>query len=114
MIKHRKILVTVAFVCVLIVTLLVYWPGLSGSFVLDDAGNIQASQISNLNWYSIAYTITHNESGLLGRSVSILSFILTEWQFGSSPWGYKFHNLLLHLAIGLLLFRLLFVLLRFL
>jgi hypothetical protein len=40
-----------------------------------------------------------------------MSFKLTEWQFGLSPWGYKFHNLLLHLANGLLLYRFLYMLL---
>ncbi len=92
-----------------ILALFLYWPGLSGPFILDDSSNIGGSRVDNPDWSSVVYTVTHNSSGLLGRSVSIVSFILTEWQFGPDPWGYKFHNVILHLANGLLLYRLLSV-----
>jgi hypothetical protein len=85
----------------------VYWPGLAGDFVLDDFPNIVDAYVDPRNIDAAIYTITHNGSGMLGRSVSILSFMFTALQFGIEPWGYKFHNLLLHLLNGLLLFRLL-------
>jgi hypothetical protein len=88
----------------------VYWPGLSGPFMLDDGPNIAAVHIANPDWEAIVYTITHNGSGLMGRGLSMLSFVLTGLQFGLDPWGYKYHNLLLHLLNGLLLFRFLQVL----
>ena len=98
-------------VCVLVLTLLIYWPGLSGPFVLDDLQNIVRPYVADPDLTAILYNITHNNSGIFGRSVSILSFIVTEMQFGNEAWGYKFHNLLLHLGCGLLLFRLLYLIL---
>lgn len=85
----------------------VYWPGLSGPFLLDDGPNIGAAYIPNPDWDALVFSITHNNSGLLGRSVSMLSFTLTGLEFALEPWGYKYHNLLLHLLNGVLLFRLL-------
>ena len=111
MLKKKFYLSNAVIVCTLILTLLLYWQGLSGPFMLDDNANIGESQIENSDWNSIIYTVTHNSSGLLGRSVSIISFMLTDWQFGPNPWGYKFHNVLLHLANGLLIYRLFYLLL---
>lgn len=92
-------------------TALVYWPGLSGPFLLDDQPNIQRGFIENPDWDAIVYTVTHNGSGRLGRSVAMLSFVLSGLQYGLDPWGFKFHSLLLHLVNGLLLLRLLQMLL---
>ena len=88
-----------------------YWPGLSGAFMLDDGPNIVLAYISNPDWDAIVYAIAHNGSGVLGRSVSMLSFVLTGMEFGLDPWGYKYHNLMLHLLNGVLLFRFLQILL---
>lgn len=108
MTSERKIagLVLGGLVACLGLTVLAYWRGLSGPFLLDDAANISASYIPNVDWDGFVYIITHNGSGLLGRCVSMLSFVLTGLQYGLDPWGYKYHNLLLHLLNGVLLFRL--------
>ena len=92
-------------------TTFVYWPGLAGPFMLDDAPNIENGFIQNPDWDAIVYTVTHNGSGMLGRSVAMLTFVLSGLQYGLDPWGFKFHNLLLHLLNGVLLFRLLQVVL---
>ena len=89
----------------------VYWPGLSGDFMLDDQPNIVAPYVDPRNIDAVIYTITHNGSGMLGRSISVLSFMLTALQFGLDPWGYKFHNLLLHLFNGILILRLFYLVL---
>jgi protein O-mannosyl-transferase len=95
----------------LLLTAWLYWNGLSGGFMLDDGPNIIQAYIANPDWHAIIYTITHNGSGFLGRSVSMASFVLSGLQYGLEPWGYKYHNLLLHLLIGVLLFRLLMLVL---
>lgn len=92
--------------CLLLVAF-VYWSGLAGEFMLDDGANIIYPYIDNPGWRATLYIVTHNGSGMLGRSVSILSFVLTGLQYGLEPWGYKYHNLLLHLLNGVLLFYLL-------
>ena len=88
-----------------IFTLVLYWPGLSGPFLLDDVQNIIAIYIESPGLDGIIYTLTHNDSGVLGRSVSMLSFVLSGLQYGLNPWGYKLHNLIVHILCGGLLFR---------
>lgn len=84
-----------------------YWPSLDGPFLLDDQGNIKANFVSNFSWDGIYYAVTHNNSGILGRPISVLSLLFTGIVHGSETWGYKYHNLLLHLLNGLLVFWLL-------
>lgn len=109
--KHPALAASALVALLALATLLVYWPGLSGPFVLDDVPNITAVYIDDIDLDGIVYSITNNESGWLGRSVAVLSFVLTGLQYGLEPWGYKLHNLLLHLCNGLLVFRLAWLLL---
>jgi hypothetical protein len=105
--KKTSVLMLLGLVACLGLALFVYWPGLSGPFMVDDGPNIENGFIENPDWDAAVYTITHNGSGILGRSVSMLSFVLSGLQFGLDPWGFKLHNLLLHLATGFALFHLL-------
>lgn len=91
----------------LLLCMALYWPGLAGPFLLDDWHNIVEPYVPALDWEEILYVSTHNESGPLGRPLSVLSFVLSGLAHGPAPWGYKYHNLLLHLCNGLLLFWLL-------
>lgn len=105
--KRSVALVLGGLAICLVLTLGIYWPGLSGPFMVDDDPNIVNGFIENPDRDAIVYTATHNGSGALGRVVSMLSFVASGLQFGLDPWGFKLHNLLLHLVTGLLLFRLL-------
>ncbi len=100
-------IIALAIFSVLITAFLVYWPGLAGPFVLDDQDNILRAYVNNFDWDEILYAITHNNSGVLGRPVSMLSLIMTGIVHGPFPWGFKYHNLAIHLINGLLLFWLL-------
>lgn len=96
-----------AIAAVLVLAAGLYWPGLSGPFVLDDLQNIVDVYLPEKDWNSFVYMITHNDSGMLGRVVSIVSFVLSGWQYDLEPWGYKLHNLLLHLGTAVVLFKVL-------
>lgn len=96
-----------AFVAVALVALALYWPGLDGPFVLDDQQNIVEVHQDEKSWAAFYYAVTHNESGMLGRIVSISSFVLSGWQYGVDPWGYKLENILLHLLTGAVLMQVL-------
>lgn len=96
-----------AITAVLVLAAGLYWPGLGGPFVLDDLQNIVDVYLPEKDWNSFVYMITHNDSGMLGRVVSIVSFVLSGWQYDLEPWGYKLHNLLLHLLTGVVLFKVL-------
>ena len=90
---------------ILTVTALIYWSGLNGPFLLDDRPNILIPYIEQTGWDTFYYAVTHNDSGMLGRSVSLISLVLSGMIYGIEPWGYKFHNLLIHLVVGVLLCR---------
>jgi tetratricopeptide (TPR) repeat protein len=104
---RTALLLLACMLVVLLATALLYWGGLGGGFMLDDGPNIVQSWRRHESLESVLYTITHNGSGLLGRSVAMLSFVLSGLQYGLDAWGFKYHNLMLHLLTGVLLFRLL-------
>jgi protein O-mannosyl-transferase len=88
---------------VLLLLAWLYWPGIAGPFLLDDFQNIVAVYLEELNWDGLVYMLSHNNSGMFGRSVSMLSFVASGLVDGMQPWWFKFHNLLLHMLNGLLL-----------
>ncbi len=100
----RTTLPAIAIISALLLTVLIYWPGLSGPFLLDDQPNLEPSRVSALTLAELSKAMLSNASGQLGRPISVLSFIFTEHFHGYAPWAYKYQNLMIHLVIGLLLF----------
>ncbi|MDT8397195.1 MAG: hypothetical protein RQ899_01095 [Pseudomonadales bacterium] len=110
MVTRFHINTALGLLAVLVIADLAYWPGLNGPFVLDDEQNIASTYIGHIGevqWDALVYALTHNTSGVFGRPVSVLSFVASGLLHGPGTWGYKYHNLLLHLLNGLLLFWLL-------
>ena len=92
----------------LILTAFVYWPGLSGLWLLDDHQNLkflEESATSELR-SPMARFIASGAAGPLGRPVSLLSFAIQHEDWPRNPWAFRFVNLLLHLLNGVLLFAL--------
>ncbi|KRA76744.1 hypothetical protein ASD78_03680 [Lysobacter sp. Root667] len=86
---------------------LLYGIGLSGPFLFDDAINLAPLGpwlTGDVGWQSVVFG---NGSGLLGRSVSMASFLLSAMIGGANPYYFKLGNLLVHLACGLLAYALL-------
>ncbi len=105
--RTANIIIALAILAVLIVTAFIYWTGLAGPFILDDQDNILRAYVNNFDWVEILYAVTHNNSGVLGRPVSMFSLMITGIVHGPLPWGFKYHNLAIHLINGLLIFWLL-------
>ena len=85
-----------------LVTALIYWPGLAGGFILDDAVVVQPLVAAPA---AISADTLLREFGPLGRPVSMLSFLLNaRVADGLAAW--KAVNLALHLVTGLLVFLL--------
>ena len=107
--KQRNIYkLAVIWLSVLLPTLwLLYQPGLMGPFTLDDSTVINATQISSINSQQVKQTLALHTSGVLGRPVSILTFIINYQLLGGSPYDYKVVNLGIHainsILVGLLL-----------
>lgn len=98
--------VRLALIGSLLVTVAVYWVGLSGPLVFDDAQNLAPLNDwlqGRTGWLSV---ILDNRSGLFGRSLSMASFVLNVAIAGPSVWAFKAGNLLLHLLNGVAVFAL--------
>jgi len=89
---------------ILAIVFIIYWPNLSGPFLLDDITNIQPLITDNYTIDSIWHSISQQGIGPQGRPVSKLSLVSTLAFHGNSSWAFKYHNLLIHLLIALLLF----------
>src|SRR3546814_902550 len=101
-----------AIICILLPGILticfwLYSPGLHGPFVFDDWANLPA-----LNGFgdgihrglTFWWYVLGNNSGPLGRPLSMLSFLINDSAWPSDPYSFKYTNLLLHLLNGVLVF----------
>ena len=86
----------------------VFQPGFSGIFMMDDEPNLSA-----LNMGGGVTTLTHllqfvfsNDSGSLGRPISMLSFLIDDQYWPGDPALYKKNNLYIHLLSGFIVFLL--------
>lgn len=109
-----------AIICTLflgapIVCFMLYSPALHGPFVFDDWANLPAlngfgdgiHRGMTFWWYVLG-----NNSGPLGRPLSMLSFLINDSAWPSDPYSFKYTNLLLHMLNGVLVFACLRGLLR--
>lgn len=88
-------------------------PGFSGPFILDDFSNIATNedfQPEEWNRQTLRRAVFGNESGPLGRPVSMLSFVANAATTGLNPGPMKFTNAVLHgltvVLLALILIRL--------
>ncbi|MEM7283852.1 MAG: hypothetical protein AAF438_19730 [Pseudomonadota bacterium] len=105
---------TIAAALVILTSLWIYWPGKTGPVLLDDfssvlvIGNLQ--QNPELAWDYVR----GDDSGPLGRTISMMSFVLESLLFGDSIEIKKQVSILLHLVNGCLVVVLFSLLFRFL
>lgn len=91
-------------VVVCILSTVIYLPGLSGPFLLDDFSNLQplGAWLSGAAEWQDA--LLGNTSGPLSRPLSMASFMLDALLFGQEPLPFKITNLLIHIGCGALVF----------
>jgi protein O-mannosyl-transferase len=88
-------------------TILIYWPGVHGGYLLDDYGNIvnnASVHIHKLTPDSLLSAAFSSNAGPLDRPISMLTFALNEYFFGPAPYSMKVVNILIHAANGVLVF----------
>lgn len=94
----------------LVITTLVYWPGLSGGFLFDDYPTIltnPAIRLEAFDFESLRTAASGFAQGEYGRPLATVSFAI-DYAIGKyNPWGYKLTSLLVHLINALLVFVLL-------
>jgi len=88
--------------------LLIYLPGLSGGYILDDFGNlVENTAFAPVTLHAHFWAaIWSSGSGPTDRPLSMLTFALQDWFTGLAPWPLKLVNVLIHAANGFLVFRL--------
>jgi hypothetical protein len=94
-----------AWLTVLLATLFVYYPGLSGPFLLDDFGSI--SKLGDLggvtDWMTFKAFVLGGHTGPTGRPLSLLTFLIDANDWPADAWAFKRTNLVIHLLNGVLL-----------
>jgi tetratricopeptide (TPR) repeat protein len=96
-----------AFLLLVLLTVVVYYPGLSGDYMFDDTSNLlqnQALVIETLDMDSLSDAAYSSGAGLLRRPVSMASFALNRFFFGIDPYSHKAINLVIHILVGCLLY----------
>ena len=95
----------VIFGGLLVITLCVYKPGLSGTFLFDDYANLPS--LGNYgpvdNWTTFTHYITSGAADPTGRPLTLLSFLVDANDWPADPYPFKYTSVLLHLLNGALL-----------
>lgn len=95
--------------CLLLITTIIYWPGLTGGFLFDDQQNITENPKVLINNYSLQQLKQATLSGTsvpLKRPIPMISFALDHVEKGLDPFNFKLTNLLIHLLTGVSVFYL--------
>ena len=104
-------IVTIALLYLLIgSTIIIYWLGLPGVFLLDDFLHLETMNTLGgvTNKESLLQYIFSHTSGSTGRPVSMLSFLLNDQYWPSSAASFKITNILLHTLTGIFIFLLIY------
>ncbi|HEY1992516.1 MAG TPA: hypothetical protein VGH71_08640, partial [Gammaproteobacteria bacterium] len=89
-----------------LLVLAIYAPGLPGDFLFDDFTSIVSNgalRLHDLSTSSLLQAMLSGPPGALQRPLSMLSFALTVYFSGLSPFAFKLTNIFIHLGCGVLL-----------
>ena len=95
------------YVLVAVVTAVVFAPGLSGGFLLDDFPNIVTNsrvQAESLTWESLVRAASAYQPGVYGRPLATMTFAVDYAIGGKNPWAFKLTSLAVHIVNALLVF----------
>ena len=98
-----------AMAAVLLITLVVYFRGLTGGFLFDDFHNIVTNErvhLTALDAASLKDLVASGSATSMGRPLAMLSFGINHYLNGLDPWYFKLVNVLIHLVCGLLVYHL--------
>lgn len=99
----------ILFALAVLVTCVIYWPGLSGSWMLDDYPSIVDNadvHIKDLSLKSLHDAALSSTASSFRRPLASISFAINYYFAGLNPFWMKATNLVIHLINGLLVFLL--------
>ncbi|WP_440998174.1 hypothetical protein [Arhodomonas sp. SL1] len=114
--RHSRdyIVFSAVALCLGLLVLLAYRPGLQGPFLFDDFASLstlgatgEIDTLAELRRYLASGT-----AGPTGRPFALLSFLIDDYSWPSNPYSFKRTNLLLHLLNGVFLFSIVRLLLH--
>ncbi|WP_374664322.1 tetratricopeptide repeat protein [Acinetobacter sp.] len=111
---YKKYGLGILFYLILFITLFVYWSGLKGDFLFDDYPNLQDLGTYGVidSWDKARSFILNGFSGPTGRPISLLSFLIDANTWPADPYSFKYTNLMIHLLNGVILYWVIFLLLK--
>lgn len=98
----QSLISTAALMLLAALAIILYLPALDSGFFLDDHYNLTG--LDQIDAKGMAHYAFTGFSGSLGRPLSLLSFALQHESWPDLPEAFKWVNLLIHLAVGLLIF----------
>ena len=102
--RYTSIIWSVLIIGILLLTCYVYWPGLTGIFMLDDLKTLGAlNKYGGVNTFDGFLHYITDGVGVMGRPMSMMSFLIDDDAFPGDPAKYKYTNLMIHLLIGSIL-----------
>ncbi|MDJ0709357.1 MAG: hypothetical protein QNJ14_03155 [Woeseiaceae bacterium] len=92
------------WVLALVATVVAYYPGLVGPFVLDDHSSL--ARLGDFDgvrdWETFKAFVFGGTAGPTGRPLSLVSFLIDGTNWPTDPWPFKRTNLVIHLLNGML------------
>lgn len=98
-----------ALSALLLLIVLVYWPGLNGGFIFDDRPNISANvalHVNSLHWRDWLAATLSSPAANFPRPLAMLSFAINHYFTGLDPWPMKLTNVAIHAGNTVLVFLL--------
>lgn len=102
---YKKYYSSIILLLILAICIVVYWAGLKGDFLFDDYPNLEPLGHYGIidSWEKAKNFIFSGFSGPTGRPLSLVSFLIDADTWPSSPYSFKYTNLMIHLLNGVLL-----------
>lgn len=111
--QQYKLFILSIFV-LLISVVLGYFPSLYGGFIYDDFWSLEKLSIisADISWENLSAYLNSSDTGPLKRPISMLTFLMDAQDWPADPYVFRLTNLILHLLNALLLFCLVFSVLK--
>jgi tetratricopeptide (TPR) repeat protein len=102
---YKKYYSSIVLLLILVLCIIVYWSGLKGNFLFDDYPNLQDLGAYGIidNWDKFKAFTSNGFAGPTGRPIALASFLIDANSWPTSPYPFKYTNLMIHLLNGVLL-----------
>lgn len=112
--QNLRVLSIGGLLSICLLTVLVYWNGLSGGFLFDDKPNLGGlvHYAQSGRWADAQQFIMSGFAGPTGRPVALATFVFQAENWPHNAYSFKLVNLFIHLFCGVLLFYVTILILR--